>query len=392
MSIIKYNLTGIQLILGQGALKELGNELKRLGVKKPLIVTDENLLKMGLVDRVKKVIENDGLKYAVYGGVNPDPLDTMVDEGLKVYQNEECDGIVSVGGGSSMDTGKCISIMSVHEKRILDYARSLPGHLDFQKRGCPIISIPTTSGTGSEVSMFAVITNAITHRKTTISSPYILSDVAILEPELATTMSKEVTAYTGMDAFAHAIEAYTHKVSIDEKCEISDSMALRAISLLAKNIRVVYENGSDIEARKNMMWGSLLAGIALNVGGGETHAVGAMLSKYYGVCHGISVGIPLPYCMEYNMFSAPERYRDVAQALGVDITGMTLEDAGKAGVQAVKDILKDLNFPKMSDYIQNMEEVEKFSEECAGNSCCTSNARMDNKRAVEKVFAACLNM
>jgi len=392
MNYITYNLTGVQLVLGQGALSGLENELKRLGVTKPLLVTDCGIVKTGIVDRVTAYLQENNFLYALYDGIQPDPLDTMVDEGLAVYQEEACDGIVSIGGGSVMDTGKCISIMSVHSGRILDYARSKPDHLNFEKRGCPIISIPTTSGTGSEVSQYAVVTNALTHRKTTIATPFILSDAAIMEPEFAAMMSKNVTAYTGMDALAHAIEAYTYRTAIDHNVRISDAAALEAIRLIIENLVKAYEDGSDIEARTNMQWGALLAGVALNIGAGESHALGAMLSKYYGVCHGISVGIPLPYCMEYNLSSSYERYYNAAKALGADVSKMTLEEGAKAGVDKVKGILKDLNFPKMGDYIKSMDEVEKFSEECAGNSCCTGNRRMDNKKAIETVFRMSLKM
>jgi len=392
MNYITYNLTGVQLVLGQGALSGLENELKRLGVTKPLLVTDCGIVKTGIVDRVTAYLQEHNFLYALYDGIQPDPLDTMVDEGLAVYQEEACDGIVSIGGGSVMDTGKCISIMSVHSGRILDYARSKPDHLNFEKRGCPIISIPTTSGTGSEVSQYAVVTNALTHRKTTIATPFILSDAAIMEPEFAAMMSKNVTAYTGMDALAHAIEAYTYRTAIDHNVRISDAAALEAIRLIAENLVKAYEDGSDIEVRTNMQWGALLAGVALNIGAGESHALGAMLSKYYGVCHGISVGIPLPYCMEYSLSSSYERYYNAAKALGADVSKMTLEEGAKAGVDKVKGILKDLNFPKMGDYIKSMDEVGKFSEECAGNSCCTGNRRMDNKEAIETVFRMCLKM
>ena len=390
MGIIRYELAGIRIVLGEGARRELAGELLRLGVKKPLVVTDGGLLEAGTAGLALEELKKAGYAFACYGGVKTDPLDTMVDEGLEIYRREGCDGIVSVGGGSSMDTGKCISVMTAHEGRILDYARSTPNHREFERRGCPVLSLPTTSGTGSEVSRYAVITNADTHRKTTVATSFILSDSALLDPELALTMPKEVTAYTGMDALAHAIEAYTYKDAIEEPSRISDTLALEAVRLLAGNIRKAYEDGSSLKARKQMMWGALLAGVALNIGSGETHAIGSMLAKYYGVCHGISVGIPLPYCMEYNIPWCPERFCQIAKALGADVSGMTPEEGAASAVRKMKELLEDLHFPRMSDYIRSIEEVKKFSEECAGNSCCVSNGRMTEKEAVEQVFAACL--
>lgn len=390
MEYIKYNLAGIQLIAGGGSLDELGSELLRLSVSKPLIVTDEGVKAAGIVDKAVSCLKKKKVPYVVYDKVKTDPLDTMTEEGLAVYRDNGCDGILSIGGGSCMDTGKCISVMSSHPGKILDYARSTPGHKDFERKGCPVISVPTTSGTGSEVSQYAVITNAETHRKTTISSPYLLSDTAILEPELAVSMPKEVTAYTGMDALAHAVEAYTYKTAMDGSIPMVDVTALEAVRLIGQNLVKAYEDGKDLKARAGMQWAALLAGIALNIGSGETHAIGSMLAKYYGVCHGISVGIPLPYCMEYNMSYGYERFCSIAEVLGVDTKGLSPKEGAEAAVQKVKELLKNINFPKMTDYIHHMEEVKRFSEECANNSCCTSNQRMDHKEDIEKVFHMCM--
>lgn len=390
MEIATYNLAGIQLTAGEGALSGLKEEADRLHIKKPLIVTDEGVRAAGIIETMAGHLKKEKIAYQIYDGVKTDPLDTMVKEGLSVFRESRCDGILSIGGGSSMDVGKCISVMSVHPGDILDYARSTPEHKDFQKRGCPIISVPTTSGTGSEVSQYAVITNALTHRKTTIASPYLLSDSAILEPAFAGSMPKEVTAYTGMDALAHAVEAYTFRTALDGNIPVVDAVALEAIRLIGQNLVRAYENGNDLKARAGMQWGSLLAGIALNIGSGETHAIGSMLAKYYGVCHGISVGIPLPYCMEYNMSYGYDRFFSIAEALGADTSGLSVKEGAMAAVKKVKELQKQIRFPKMTDYIRDMEEVKNFSQECADNSCCVSNRRMNTKEAIEQVFRMCM--
>lgn len=390
MEIATYNLAGIQLTAGEGALSGLKEEADRLHIKKPLIVTDEGVRAAGIIETMAGHLKKEKIAYEIYDGVKTDPLDTMVKDGLSVFRESRCDGILSIGGGSSMDVGKCISVMSVHPGDILDYARSTPEHKDFQKRGCPIISVPTTSGTGSEVSQYAVITNALTHRKTTIASPYLLSDSAILEPAFAGSMPKEVTAYTGMDALAHAVEAYTFRTALDGNIPVADAVALEAIRLIGQNLVRAYENGNDLKARAGMQWGSLLAGIALNIGSGETHAIGSMLAKYYGVCHGISVGIPLPYCMEYNMLYGYDRFFSIAEALGADTSGLSVKEGAMAAVKKVKELQKQIRFPKMTDYIRDMEEVKNFSQECADNSCCVSNRRMNTKEAIEQVFRMCM--
>lgn len=390
MGYIKYNLAGIQVVAGGGSMDELKSELMRLSVSKPLIVTDEGVKSAGIVDKAARCLENHKISYAVYDKVKTDPIDTMTEEGLAVYKENGCDGILSIGGGSCMDTGKCISVMSVHPGKILDYARSTPGHKDFDRKGCPVIAVPTTSGTGSEVSQYAVITNTVTHRKTTISSPYLLSDTAILEPEFAASMPKEVTAYTGMDALAHAVEAYTFKTAMDGSIPMVDAIALEAIRLIGKNLVSAYEDGRDLKARAGMQWAALLAGIALNIGSGETHAIGSMLAKYYGVCHGISVGIPLPFCMKYNLSYGYERFSSIAEALGVDTKDLSPEEGAEAAVQKVKELQNNIHLPKITDYLHEIEEVKRFSEECANNSCCTSNQRMNRKEDIEKVFRMCM--
>lgn len=388
---ISYNLAGIQIIFGENGLNDLKHEIQRLGATRPLLVTDQGVKNVGILKKVKDYLYFEEIPYEVFDQVISDPLDSIVKKGTELFIQKQCDAVISIGGGSSMDTAKCISIMSKHEGNILDYARSTPNHRDFIGRGCPIISIPTTSGTGSEVSQFAVITNAETHRKTTISTPYILSDTAILIPSFAASMPQDVTAYTGVDALAHAVDAYTCKTTIEGNVRISDICALEAISLIGSNLVQAYQHSDDLEARKNMLWASLLAGVALNIGAGESHAIGSMLSKYYGVCHGVSVGIPLPYCMEFNASSCYQRFTEIARALGCNCENCTDKEAAYMGIEKIKSMLSAIDFPKMKDYIKDISEVEKFAQECANNSCCVSNGRMNTKEDIIKVFAMALD-
>lgn len=385
-----FNLSGIQIYAGSGAKQAIPLELLRLGVRRPLLVTDRGIVEAGIVDEVKRVLVEEGISCAVYDGVKTDPVDHMVEEGVAVFQANGCDGILSVGGGSAMDTGKCISIMTVHAGRILEYSnyarRALPQYRVFQKRGCPILAVPTTVGTGSEVSQAAVITNSETHRKTTLSSRLFMSDSVVLVPAFTASMSRELTAYTALDALSHAIEAYTSKPAIENHIQLCDTVALEAIRLIAENLPVAYDDGNDLVAREKLQWAALMAGVALNICAGESHAFGSMLAKYYGVFHGISVGIPLPYCMEYNLYSSYARYCRVAEAMGVHTDGMCVEDGARTAVSAVKALLRRVNFPRMRDYIKTMDEVERFSAECAGNSCCVVNGRITTKEAVEAVF------
>lgn len=398
MSYISYDLMNTRIHVGTDALDTLVPCLQKRSVKQPLLVTDKNIyanFQNEIVQPVTDRLKAAGIPYAIYHGVEPDPYDYMVEDGLKVFKENQCDGVIGLGGGSSMDTAKCIAIMAKLPGEILDYSNHAkaihdPNAKDFQLRLVPYIACATTSGTGSEVSKAAVITKKANHRKTTVSSPYLLSDEAILDTNLLVSLPRLETSYTAMDALCHAIEAYTCKTTIETPCEVSDATALRAITLITDNVLKVVENPEDLEARKAMQWGALLAGIALNVGAGECHAIGSMLAKYHGVYHGISVGIPLPYAMKYNSKYCPQRFADIAKAMGKATDGLPVEEAALVAAKAVKELLEKLDFPKMQDYIKDENEIIGWSEECAGNSCCTSNGRMDHKDAIIEVCTNCL--
>lgn len=386
MSYVQYNLEGIEITAGVGAFDTIGQTLKKRGVTKPLLVTDQNIRAMGGLTLAEETCRNQGIPYAVYDGVEPDPFSDMVDTGSQIYREAGCDGVVSIGGGSVMDVGKGISLMAAHEGNVLEYTRRWPNPKPITQKGCPIINVPTTSGTGSEVSLFAVLTNRESHRKMTLESKYILSDAAVLDPRLAVSLPRPIMVSCFTDALAHAAESYVHAATIETPCLVSDTLALRAVELLCANVERVYENGQDLEARMQMMWGALLAGLALNIGAGESHALGAMLSKYHGVPHGYSVGVSLPACLEYGIPSCPQRYLDLARAMGAEVSGLTPEEGARKGVDHLRAMLRRMEFPTMGDYI-TPEEAKAYSRECSENSCCVQNHRMTTPEQVETAFA-----
>ena len=385
MGIISYQLEGVEIIAGIGAFHAIGDCLKKYNIRKPLLVTDRTLKAVGGLTPVEETCKSLEIPYAVYSGVEPDPYSDMVDEGLQVYRTQQCDAVISIGGGSVMDVGKGISLMTCHEGNVLEYTRRWENPKPIVRKGCPIINVPTTSGTGSEVSLFAVLTNRANHRKMTLSSKHILSDVAILDPTLAVTLPQTIMVSCFMDALAHASESYCHADTIENNSVVSDTVALKAVELLCANVERVFRQKDDLEARMNMMWGALLAGLALNTGAGESHALGAVLSKYHAVPHGVSVGVSLPACMEYCIPSCPKRYYDVARAMGADVADLSPEEGARKGVDHLRGMLDRMQFPKMEDYF-TMDEVYATSAECAANSCCVLNKRMTTKEAVEETF------
>lgn len=388
--MMTYQMAGIEIAFGEKAFEIVPERLKKAGCKKVLIVTDKNIVAAGGIKEAEKILCENEIEYAIYSGVEADPYSYMVDEGIEIYQKEGCQAIISIGGGSSMDVGKGISVMVCHDGNILEYTRRWENPKPITKKGCPIINVPTTCGTGSEVSKFAVLANAENHRKMTLDSKYIFSDLVVLDPVFTLTVPKEFIASCFTDALGHASEAYCHADTIKEEFVINDVIALKAVELLCANVEDVYNGTKDMEKRMHLMWGALLAGQALNIGAGESHALGAMLSKYYGVSHSVSIGVSLPACMEYCISSSPKRYYDVAKAMGADVEGMSYEEGAKEGVRHLKRLLKRMNFPTMSQFT-NMQDVHKFSEECSQNSCCVLNHRMTTAEQVEKVFQSALS-
>lgn len=379
------NLTSI---IGKGAMEVLGEEAKKLGAKKVLIVTDKGIEKAEHVERAIGILEKEQISYVVYDEVETDPKDTMVEAALTLLNESEADVVIGLGGGSSMDVAKCASLMKTNEGHLMEYSRINPNRRKFVNNRIPLILVPTTSGTGSEVSPYAVVTNTAINRKSNITSNFFLPDVAIVDPTLVYTLNQKWTVSTAFDALTHAIEAYTVKDTVLYGDMIADMLSLKSIELLSKGIRQAYANGYNYEARYNVAMGSHLAGIAMSagIGVGAAHGLANMLSKYYHVPHGESVGILLPYKMEYDLIACPERFAEIAKVMRVYKEGMTDIEAGKAAVQAVKDIANDVKLPKLSDYIKDRNEILGFIEESLENSCNYVNIREITYEAAEQIY------
>ncbi|MDN2639832.1 iron-containing alcohol dehydrogenase [Enterococcus avium] len=381
-----FNFGSIKTIEGRGALSVLGSEIVALGYSSALIVTDSGVEAAGHVEAARKFLESKNIEVTVYAGVQTDPLDVMVDEGLQLLKQEKSEVVIGLGGGSSLDVAKCISTMETNEGHIMDYTRASKNPRKFLNNRIPLVLIPTTSGTGSELSPFAVITNTKINRKSNVTSQFFLPDVVILDGELSMTLPADWTACTGMDAITHAIEGLTIKDSILYGNKFVEVSACEAIRLISSNLREAYAIGNNYEARKNVMLGSHLSGGILAAGTGASHGLANMLSKYYHVRHGDSVGMLLPYCMQYNLIACPERFAKIAELMGENIEGLSAIEAGQKAVDAVKKLINDINLPKLSDYIKDEKEIYEFLEESLNNSCNFSNARDITKEAAEEIY------
>ncbi len=327
------------IVNGPGAAREVGSFAKGLG-KKALIVTDSNLEKFGLPKEVRNSLESAGVPFAVYDKVVAEPTMDYTEEGLKVYKGAQADFVIAVGGGSPMDTAKSIAVLSTNTGKITDFmgANKIP------KPGAPLIAIPTTAGTGSEVTPFTIITDTARDVKMLIASPYIIPRVALVDPLMTLTMPQDITAATGLDALTHAIEAY---VSVKAQ-PITDTLALQAIRIISANLRQAWSNGDNLEARTNMVMGALQAGLAFaNSSVALVHGMARPIGAYFHVTHGVSNAALLPTVIEFSVLGNPRRYAEIAEAMGEITEGLSLLDAAYLAAEAVKRLNDDLKVPTL---------------------------------------------
>jgi alcohol dehydrogenase class IV len=327
------------IVNGPGAAKEVGSFAKGLG-KKAFIVTDNLLEKIGLLDDIKKALEVAGIPFATYDKVVTEPTMDYTAEGLKIYQEAKADFLIAVGGGSPIDTAKGISALATNPGKMSDFegANKIP------KPGAPLIAIPTTAGTGSEVTQFTIITDTTRDVKMLIASPNVMPRVALVDPMMTLLMPQGITAATGLDALTHAVEAY---VSVKAQ-PITDALALHAIRLISGNLRQAWCNGNNIEARTNMMTGALEAGLAFsNASVALVHGMARPIGAYFHVPHGISNAALLPTVIEFSIPGNPKRYADIAEAMGEITERLSTMDAAYLAAKAVKRLNDDLKIPAL---------------------------------------------
>ena len=372
-----------RIVFGNDVINQISEEAVKLG-KKALIVTDKGVLKTGYIERIQELLKDAGIKSEVFSDIDPNPRDRSVQKGFEKAAKFKADLLVGVGGGSAIDTAKAIGVILQEGGKIQDYEG-----LDVVKKPItPLIAVPTTAGTGTEVTFWSVITDTKRKFKMSIGSPLIAAKVALVDPLLTVTLPKDVTAFTGIDALVHAIEGYTSLLAQP----ISDSLALSAIEHISQNIRKAYANGNNTEARYNMMLGSMLAGIAFgNSDVASVHCMGEALGGLYDTPHGLAMAVCLPYCMEHNLISQPERFADIAHALGEDIEGLTDLEAAGYSVAAVRSLLEDLNIPDAKSIGLKKADLNKLAGAAAVNVSVESNPRILNKQDFLMMFQRAYN-
>ena len=377
MAISTFQMAGC-LYTGKGALDKIPEEIKARGLKKPLLVTDKGVVRAGVSGLVEESLKKEGLVYAVYDGVVPNPTDTCVEECHSVYAKENCDSLIAVGGGSVMDCAKGCGILCGGKEPINYYEgiNKMQGSLPYY------FAVPTTAGTGSESTLFAVITTTKEDhpRKMVLYDARMLPNVAVIDPLLMVGLPSFITASTGCDALTHAIESY---ISLGGN-EYSSGLALHAVKLIGKYLRKAVANGSDIEAREKMAYAQTIAGIAFsNSGVGSVHALAHPLSSFYNIAHGDANSLMLPYVMKYCQIACMEKLGEIGEALGVDTRGMNAVQAADAAIEAIKRLSSDVGIPPTLTAMAaarnlkiDKKDIESMAKDAMKDVCTSFNPRV----------------
>ncbi len=365
---------------GKGAINEIATEVKGRGFKKCFVCSDPDLLKFGVTKKVTDVLENASIDYEIYSQIKPNPTVENVQTGVAAFKASGADCIIAIGGGSSMDTAKAIGI--IIENPEFEDVVSLEGVAPTKNKCVPIIAVPTTAGTAAEVTINYVITDVAKNRKMVCVDPKDIPVVAVVDPDMMSSMPKGLTAATGMDALTHAIEGYITKAA----WELSDMFHLKAIEIISRSLRGAVENTA--EGREGMALGQYIAGMGFsNVGLGIVHSMAHPLGAVYDTPHGVANAIILPTVMEYNAPATGEKYRDIAKAMGVEgVDSMSLDEARKAAVDAVKQLSKDVGIPADLKDIVKPEDVDFLAQSAYDDACRPGNPRDTSVEEIKQLY------
>lgn len=369
---------------GAGCIAEISAEINRRGFKKAFVCSDPDLVKFGVSKKVTDVLEGAKIPYELYSEIKPNPTIENVQTGVAAFKKSKADCIVAIGGGSSMDTAKAIGII-IANPEFAD-VRSLEGVAPTKNPSVPIIAVPTTAGTAAEVTINYVITDVEKKRKFVCVDVHDIPVVAIVDPDMMSTMPKGLTAATGMDALTHAIEGYITKGA----WAMSDMFHLKAIEIIAKSLRGAVANTK--EGREGMALGQYIAGMGFsNVGLGIVHSMAHALGAVYDTPHGVANAILLPTVMAYNADATGEKYRDIAKAMGVEGTEkMTLADARKAACEAVARLSKDVGIPQDLKGIVKREDIDFLAQSAMDDACRPGNPKDPTKEDIIKLYESLL--
>ena len=364
---------------GSGAIQEIATEAKAHGFKKALVCSDPDLIKFGVTAKVTDILDKNGLEYELYSEIKPNPTIDNVKHGVETFKKSGADYLIAIGGGSSMDTSKAIGIIIANPE--FEDVRSLEGVAPTKKPCVPIIAVPTTAGTAAEVTINYVITDVERKRKFVCVDPHDMPIIAIVDPDMMSSMPKGLTASTGMDALTHAIEGYTTKAA----WEMTDMFHLKAIEIIARSLRSAVAN--EKEGREGMALGEYIAGMGFsNVGLGLAHSMAHTLGAVYDTPHGVACAMMLPIVMEYNADCTGEKYREIARAMGVKgVDDMSVEEYRKAAIDAVAQLSVDVGIPTKLEAIKE-DDLDFLAESAHADACAPGNPKDASVEDLKALF------
>jgi alcohol dehydrogenase len=383
MSINTYFIPTINSI-GQGSVNEVGNHIKSLGGNKVLIVTDAMLAKLGMAEKVKGILVEAGLEVVIFDGAQPNPTDLNVAAAFAVWNEQSCDSIVSLGGGSSHDCAKGLGLVAANGGNIRDYE----GVNQSTKTFPPFVAVNTTAGTASEMTRFCIITNTSRKVKMAIVDWRVTPNVSINDPELMVGMPPALTAATGMDALTHSIEAYVSTAATP----LTDSAALMSIKLVSKYLPKAVANGTDMEAREKMAYAQFLGGMAFNNASlGYVHAMAHQLGGFYNLPHGVCNAILLPIISKFNIIASAERFQDIAIAMGENVTGLSVNEAAQVAIDSIVRLSKSVGIPSgLTELGVKAEDFEVMATNAKADACQLTNPRLATLQQVIELFRLAL--
>ena len=374
------------VITGIGAAEQAGEQAKRLGARAALIVTDIGIVKLGYADELVNRLRTVGISVSLFSDVTPDPTLQNVNDGLKQYRDEACNLIISIGGGSAIDCGKGIAIELTNDGELADFM----GVDKIPNPGAPLIAIPTTAGTGSECTKATVITDTNHNVKMMLSSPCVVPQVALIDPLLSLTTPPHLTSAVGVDALTHAIEAYISK----RAQPITDALALRAIRMISDSLRQAWADGENVKARTEMMIAASIAGMAFsNSSVALVHGMSRPIGAYFRVHHGLSNAVLLLDVMEYSVVGAPDRFADIARAMGESIKALSPMRQADAAIAGVERLINDVEMPRLGEIGIDPDEFEAVADQMALDALASgspaNNPRLPTKEEIVALYRKC---
>jgi len=372
-------------LMGVGCLEDIADYIKPMGLKKAIIVTDAMMNKLGFVKTVTDVLEKINVGYVIFDGAQPNPTVGNVNAGLKALKDGGCDFVVSFGGGSSHDCAKGIALVASNGGKIEDYE----GINKSAKPCMPLIAVNTTSGTASQMTRFCIITDETRHVKMAIVDWHTTALVAVDDAESMKAMPPALTAATGMDALTHAVEAYVSIIATP----VTDCAAIKAIELITGYLRAAVKDGNDMEAREMMTYAEYLAGIAFNNASlGYVHAMAHQLGGFYNLPHGVCNAILLPAVSDYNAKVVPQKFADIAVAMGEDITGLSAADAAKKGIAAIRKLSADIGIPAGLKDLKgfDVKDLPTLTANALKDACGFTNPKQATPEEITAIFTAAI--